>query len=93
LGERNWPFLMLTARWWRAAASAAATTMSVWRQRKAGIWMRSMTGATLFGLLGQVDVGGDRDAEFGLDGAEGVHGLFDAAAAAGGGGGAVGLVE
>ena len=40
-GARNWPFLTLTAR----PVSAAATSRSVWRQRKAGICSTSTTSA------------------------------------------------
>ena len=40
-GARNWPFLMLTAR----PVRAAATIRSVWRQRKAGICRMSTTSA------------------------------------------------
>ena len=40
--ERNWAFLMFTVR----PVFAAATTRSVWRQRKAGIWITSATSPT-----------------------------------------------
>ena len=39
---QNWPFLMLMM----APDFPAATSRSVWRQRKAGIWMMSATLAT-----------------------------------------------
>ena len=41
-GARNWPFLTLTTR----PVAAAATSRSVWRQRKAGICRTSTTSAT-----------------------------------------------
>jgi hypothetical protein len=41
-GARNWPFLTLTAR----PVRAAATRRSVCRHRKAGIWSTSTTSAT-----------------------------------------------
>ena len=42
-GETNWPFLMLTTR----SLKAAATRRSVWRHRKAGICRMSATSATV----------------------------------------------
>ena len=41
-GAQNWPFLI----WMTRPVRAAAATRSVWRQRKAGIWMMSATAAT-----------------------------------------------
>ena len=41
-GARNWPFLTLIA----LPVSAAASSRSVWRDRKAGIWSTSTASAT-----------------------------------------------
>ena len=41
-GATNWPFFTLTAR----PVLPAATSRSVWRQRKAGIWSTSQASAT-----------------------------------------------
>ncbi len=41
-GARNWPFLMLTG----FPVLPAAIIRSVWRHRKAGVWMISTTSAT-----------------------------------------------
>ena len=53
LGATNWPFLRFTPRPVRATAS----TRSVWRQRKAGIWMMSTTSAAGPTWRDLVDVG------------------------------------
>src|SRR2546427_90318 len=49
-GDRNWPFLMLTA----ARERPASTSRSVWRGRNAGIWMTSHTSAAGATWLGSV---------------------------------------
>ena len=58
-GARNCPFLTLTAR----PVRAAATRRSVWRQRKAGICRTSTASATRRALVALVHVGDHRQAE------------------------------
>ena len=58
-GARNWPFLMLIAR----PVSAAASSRSVWRHRKAGICSTSTASADGRALLVLVHVGQHRHAE------------------------------
>ena len=56
-GARNWPFFTFTTR----PVSAAATSRSVWRQRKAGICSTSAACATCRALRRLVHVGEHRD--------------------------------
>ncbi len=88
-GAMNWPFLMLTGR----PVRAAATSRSVWRARKAGIWSTSTTSATGVGLLGQVDVRQHGHVELLAHGGQYLKPALEPDAAEGGDAGAVGLVE
>ena len=87
-GAMNCPFLTLTTR----PVFAAATTRSVWRQRKAGICSTSRTSAAGATCLDGMDVGEHRNPERFLHLGEDAEPFVETGAAEGGDRGPVRLV-